>query len=93
MQAAYSAGAGRLDSGEMPPMTSGTDLVALDDSLTRLAACAPGVKRRIIDAAAYCVAADGVVQVREAELLRAVAATLDCPLPPLVSPPAPVAVV
>jgi len=30
-----------------------------------------------------CVAADGTVTLREGELLRAIAATLDCPMPPL----------
>jgi len=60
-------------------------LQALDDALNMLAQASPPVKRRIIDACAHCVAADGIVQLEEAELLRAVAAVLDCPLPPLVN--------
>jgi uncharacterized tellurite resistance protein B-like protein len=30
------------------------------------------------------VAADGVIQELEAELLRAIADTLDCPIPPII---------
>ncbi|MEM8875667.1 MAG: M48 family metallopeptidase [Planctomycetota bacterium] len=53
-------------------------------SLDQLDKASPGIKRRVLDAAAHCVAADGVINVREAELLRGVAAALDLPLPPLV---------
>ena len=35
-------------------------------------------------ACAHTVAADGQVLYREAELLRAIADTLDCPIPPFV---------
>jgi len=52
--------------------------------LDRLARCPAGVRRNIIMAAGKTVVADGTVTVREAELLRAVAETLDCPLPPFV---------
>jgi Zn-dependent protease with chaperone function len=88
-QAAYECGMAQLANGPGPVIIANVDLKSLDTALNRLRTCSPGVKRRIIDAAAQCVACDGVVEVREAELLRAVAATLDCPLPPLVSPPAP----
>ena len=36
----------------------------------------------MLNACAHAVASDGVLQSREAELLRAIADTLDCPLPP-----------
>src|SRR5262249_49809158 len=45
---------------------------------------APAIKRRIVVACAACIRADQKVTVREAELLRAICDTLDCPLPPLV---------
>jgi uncharacterized tellurite resistance protein B-like protein len=38
----------------------------------------------LIEACAQTVAADGAIQEREAELLRAIADTLDCPIPPFV---------
>ncbi|MGF1632896.1 MAG: M48 family metallopeptidase [Phycisphaerae bacterium] len=57
---------------------------ALDAALTKLADASPGVKRRILDAAAAAVLVDGTVEVEEAELLRAFAATLDVPMPPII---------
>ena len=38
---------------------------------------------RWLDACAGCIAADGRATVEEGELLRAVADSLDCPMPPL----------
>ena len=57
----------------------------LDAALNRMALAAPIIKKNLLEAAASVVAADGVVQETEAELLRAVADTLDCPLPPLLA--------
>lgn len=54
-----------------------------DLALTKLAQAAPVVKRRIIAAVTACIAADGKATLEEAELLRAVASALDCPMPPL----------
>jgi Zn-dependent protease with chaperone function len=54
-----------------------------DAALLELAKVAPKVKRPIVAACAACVAADGTVTLREAELLRAVTSTLGCPMPPL----------
>jgi len=58
-------------------------LANFDAALTELAKAAPKVKRPLVAACAACVAADGKVTLREAELLRAVAGTLGCPMPPL----------
>lgn len=55
---------------------------ALDDALQRLTLASPGLKRRIIDACAWTVAADGTVEPGEAELLRVVSMMLSCPMPP-----------
>lgn len=60
----------------------------LDAALTRLTAVSPGIKRRIVNACAHCVAHDNTVTVREAELLRVVALCLGCPLPPFADQPA-----
>ena len=64
------------------------DTAHLDAALTRLTAVSPGIKRRIVNACANAVAADGKVTVREAELLRVVALCLGCPLPPFADQPA-----
>ena len=57
-----------------------------DQGLDRLAEAQMPVKRRVLEAASRTVAADGVVTVEEAELLRAVSAVLGCPLPPFIDP-------
>jgi Zn-dependent protease with chaperone function/uncharacterized tellurite resistance protein B-like protein len=65
----------------------GLDLI--DAALNRLAQSAPQIKKNVLEACALVVAADGLVQEFEAELLRAVADALDCPLPPLLRTLAP----
>jgi hypothetical protein len=57
----------------------------IDRALTDLVRAAPAVKKRILCAATLGVAADGEVRVAEAELLRAIADSLDCPIPPIVA--------
>jgi hypothetical protein len=54
----------------------------LDASLDRLSRAVPSVKDECIDACAHCALADEQVTIHEAEMLRAVSAVLDCPLPP-----------
>ncbi len=55
---------------------------ALDNALYRLSQATPERKRVLVDAFARTVAADGVITVREGELLRVICDSLDCPLPP-----------
>jgi hypothetical protein len=55
----------------------------VDDALNRLALAAPIIKKNLLEACARVVGADGVIQEGEAELLRAIADSLDCPIPPL----------
>ncbi|MDP7013454.1 MAG: peptidase M48, partial [Verrucomicrobiota bacterium] len=64
-----------------PPAECG--LNELDQALVTLAGASPNLKRQLIQAAAATVSADGYLQIKEAELLRAVADSLDCPMPPL----------
>lgn len=59
-------------------------LEQIDNALNRLAQAAPQIKKNLLEACAQTVAADGVIQESEAELLRAIADTLDCPIPPFV---------
>jgi len=82
---AFQAGTARLQADVAIWQLQSVDLKTLRASLERLARCTPGVKRRVVDACAYCVAADGLVQVEESELLRVVTSLLACPLPPLLA--------
>ena len=59
------------------------DFAALERALDRLACTSGGIRQRILIAAGEVAAQDGVMRVTEYELLRAFAAALDCPLPPL----------
>ena len=58
-------------------------LVQLDAALDKLAVASGPIKQRLLMAAAHVVSADGVILKAEAELLRAIAASLDVPIPPL----------
>jgi hypothetical protein len=57
-------------------------LVEVDAALNRLAQAVPQIKKNVLEACVHVVGADGVIQEHEAELLRAMADTLDCPMPP-----------
>jgi hypothetical protein len=59
------------------------DLRLLDEALSQLAQTTPTLKRQILEACVEYIAADGYVTLGEAELLRATADTLGCPMPPL----------
>jgi Zn-dependent protease with chaperone function len=63
-------------------------LVQLDAALDKLAGASGPIKQRVLMAAAHVVSADGVLLTQEAELLRAVAASLDVPVPPMTAVPA-----
>jgi len=60
------------------------DLAKVDAALARLARSPLAVRHNILLAAGKTVAADGQVTPREAELLRAIADSLNCPMPPFV---------
>ena len=61
------------------------DLEQVDAALNRLSQAVPQIKKNVLKACAQTVAADGVIQEMEAELLRTIADTLDCPIPPFVT--------
>jgi Zn-dependent protease with chaperone function len=61
------------------------ELSQVDASLNRISQAVPQIKKNVLNACAQTVAADGVIQELEAELLRAIADTLDCPMPPFLS--------
>ena len=64
-------------------------LAHLGPSLKRLQPAVPKLKQAIVDAAAHAVLVDQSVTIREAELLRAIVITLDCPIPPFLDTAAP----
>ncbi len=88
VQKAFATGAPYLRAPEnfglalLPIEQCGIDKV--DAALNRLTLGAPILKKNLIEACARVVAADGVIQEEEAELLRAIADTLDCPIPPFI---------
>jgi Zn-dependent protease with chaperone function len=85
-RAAFAQGAeslGRIAGCEIPWLPPDQcDLTHLDTALERFSQSVPQIKKNVLNACAQTVAADGVIQQREAELLRAVADALDCPVPP-----------
>jgi Zn-dependent protease with chaperone function len=58
-------------------------LEQVDAALDRLAASSLPIKQRLLVAAGHVIASDGTVTAEEGELYRAIAATLDCPMPAL----------
>ena len=42
------------------------------------------IKKKVLKACVVCISADSIITVDEAEILRAVADTLDCPIPPII---------
>ncbi len=61
-------------------------LKTFDHALAMLAETAPRLKRDILEASIACVMADRQVSARESQLVRAVAANLGVPLPPIATP-------
>jgi hypothetical protein len=83
---AFARGAAVLELGwdaPLPPeaLTSG----AISASFERLRHLAPLAKPALLRACVEAAMADGSLRLPEAELLRAVAATLDCPVPPVLA--------
>jgi hypothetical protein len=58
-------------------------LTHLDHALDRLALTPAPFKKRILAAVATALTADNRLTLPEAELLRALCAALDCPMPPV----------
>jgi hypothetical protein len=86
VQRAFQAGARPLlGHAEIVPAEQ-CSLQNFDDALTELARATPKLKRDVLAAVTACVAVDGQVTRKESELLRAVAAALACPLPPMPAP-------
>jgi Zn-dependent protease with chaperone function len=83
----FEAGAAAVarEAGELELMSpEALGLEAVDGALDRLRGAAAGARRAVLEACTLAVAEDGQVRTAEAELLRAVAEAVDCPMPPAV---------
>jgi hypothetical protein len=84
-QQAFAEGAARLPFQSLPFVPAAQcGVQSIDAALSRLAQSVPHIKKTVLDACAHTVACDGYVNAEEAELLRAVAESMGCPLPPFV---------
>ncbi|MDD5521106.1 MAG: M48 family metallopeptidase [Kiritimatiellae bacterium] len=81
---AFEAGARKLVSGNVLAMSpvDNCGLPMLNENLNQVVAASPMVKKQVLDACVTCIGADGYVTLEEAELIRAIADSMDCPLPP-----------
>ena len=81
---AFGCGALKLDMDlQIVPIAS-IDFEALNEALAELILLKPLQKPALLKAFAACVTADQEVEPIEAELMRAIAATIDCPMPPII---------
>jgi Zn-dependent protease with chaperone function len=86
IERAFETGAQQLGMADLSLLDAGAcGLNRVDAALNRLNQGAPHLKKLVLGACAATVAADGVIQEHEAELLRAVADMLDCPIPPFLT--------
>jgi hypothetical protein len=82
-QDAYRKGAALLGLGEAPLGPESLDTSRLRAALEKLRHLEPFAKPAFLKACFVVAASDGVFRMAEGELVRMVAATLDCPVPPL----------
>jgi len=81
----FAGGALKLGGEELKLLERGMlSFKRLDGAIDELSGLAPLEKSKLVKACTACVLADKKVTTVEAELLRAIADTLDCPMPPLV---------
>ncbi len=81
----FAAGAAAAPSGSTPRFLRAEEchFRRLDEALAQLEHAAPSAKQAVLRAAEAAVSSDGLLKPEEAELLRAIAFSLDCPTPPL----------
>lgn len=61
------------------------DLAKIDSALHRLNQAVPQIKKNVLTACSQAIATDNIMTEVEAELLRAIADALDCPVPPVLA--------
>jgi Zn-dependent protease with chaperone function len=70
-----------------PPPRPQPSLHAWEHALAKLNQLPPLSKKQLLHVCADCILADNLVKPTEMEILRVVAESLDCPMPPLPHPP------
>jgi Zn-dependent protease with chaperone function len=86
VQHAFGEGAARLPFPSLPFVPAPQcGVQSIDAALSRLAHSVPHIRQTVLDACAHTVACDGWIRAEEGELLRAIAESLGCPLPPAVT--------
>lgn len=81
---AYRSAMASLRLGHLPMLNAqSVQLPMLDQSLDKLRRLKPLQKPTLLKALATCITSDNHVSLAEAELFRAIADSLDCPVPPL----------
>ena len=84
--AAFEKGAAVLKLGWQAPLARATLTTAkVSEALERVRHLAPFEKPALLKACVEAAAADGVFRLPEVEMVRMVAATLDCPVPPAIA--------
>jgi Zn-dependent protease with chaperone function len=85
-QAAFQKGAAVLGLGWRAPLErEALTTASVSRSLERVRHLSPFAKPALLKACVEAAAADGVFRVPEVEMVRMVAATLDCPVPPAIA--------
>ena len=85
-QAAFQKGAAVLGLGWQAPLERAALTTAtVSQSLERVRHLSPFAKPALLKACVEAAAADGVFCLPEVEMVRMVAATLDCPVPPAIA--------
>lgn len=71
----------------VPACTPAAEITAtrLQEALDELADLSPLLKKPVLDGCLDCAQHDGRLHIAEVELVRAIGATLDCPVPPLLA--------
>lgn len=89
-RSAFTAAAEKLPASRNNPFVflSATDCTweKLDQALDKIAEGTPNIKKWVLGAALTCLMHDHEIRIEEAELFRAIAGSLDCPVPPWLAP-------
>jgi Zn-dependent protease with chaperone function len=85
-EGSFRRGLAELDIGGRPDILARKKcgLSEMDNALNRLSMASPQLKKKILKACIACISADSLIIIDEAEMLRVIADTLDCPIPPFI---------
>ena len=84
VQKAYDAGLSKFGIGGSLPEKSACSLRNLRHALSKLAVLRYADRQRLLTAVGASIDHDGRTSIEEAQLLRGIADSIDCPMPPIV---------